>query len=202
MKKILVSFVLLSLLIVGCSKEPRYVGEKNLDDVPVTMGIDRKDFERAANEAIDDLLKSGALDRKGGGRYVVAIGKVVNDTTQRIDTDMLIKKIRIAMLKSGKAVITTAVGANGAEEKMTEEVRKLRDNDEFKQNTIAKKGTIYAPDLALSGKIIQRTVKTYDDEQLVEYYFQLTLTHLESGLAFWEGETVIGKLGSNDSVTW
>ena len=133
MKKILVSFVLLSLLIVGCSKEPRYVGEKNLDDVPVTMGIDRKDFERAANEAIDDLLKSGALDRKGGGRYVVAIGKVVNDTTQRIDTDMLIKKIRIAMLKSGKAVITTAVGANGAEEKMTEEVRKLRDNDEFKQ---------------------------------------------------------------------
>ena len=202
MKKILVSFVLLSLLIVGCSKEPRYVGEKNLDEVPVTMGIDRKDFERAANEAIDDLLKSGALDRKGGGRYVVAIGKVVNDTTQRIDTDMLIKKIRIAMLKSGKAVITTAVGANGAEEKMTEEVRKLRDNDEFKQNTIAKKGTIYAPDLALSGKIIQRTVKTYDDEQLVEYYFQLTLTHLESGLAFWEGETVIGKLGSNDSVTW
>lgn len=202
MKKLLLLLVFVGVVFVGCSKEPRYVGEKSLEDVPVTMGIDRKDFERAANEAIEDLLKSGALDRKGGGRYVVAISKVVNDTTQRIDTDMLIKKIRIAMLKSGKAVITTAVGANGAEEKMTEEVRKLRQNDEFKQNTIAKKGTIYAPDLALSGKIIQRTVKTYNDEQLVEYYFQLTLTHLESGLAFWEGESVIGKLGSNDSVTW
>ena len=56
--------------------------------------------------------------------------------------------------------------------------------------------------MSLGGKIMQRTAKAANGNQIVEYYFQLTLTHLETGLAFWEGETVIGKSGSNDTVTW
>ena len=38
--------------------------------------------------------------------------------------------------------------------------------------------------------------------QQSEYYFQLTLTDINTGLAFWEGETVIGKRGSSNSVAW
>ncbi len=202
MKIVLKSLVLGVLVFTGCATTPHYVGVKNSKDMPTTMSIDRRDFEKAANEATKDMLESGALDKKGGGRYVVAMGKMVNDTTQRIDTDMLTKKIRIDMLKSGKAVITTAVAAGGPEDEMTKEVRRLRADDEFKQSTIAKKGTIYAPDMSLSGKIMQRIIKTGDDDQLVEYYFHLTLTHLETGLAFWEGESIVGKVGSNDSVVW
>ncbi len=59
-----------------------------------------------------------------------------------------------------------------------------------------------APDLSLSGKIIQRNVRVNSGTQQVEYYFQLTLTDINTGLAFWEGETVIGKRGSNKSVSW
>ncbi len=202
MKIALTSLIIGAFVFTGCATKPHYVGVKDSKDMPTTLSIDRRDFEKAANEAIKDLLQSGALDKKGGGRYVVAMGRMINDTTQRIDTDMLIKKIRIAMLKSGKAVVTTAVKAGGPEDEMTKEVRTLRADDEFKQSTIAKKGTIYAPDMSLAGKIMQRTVKTADNDQLVEYYFHLTLTHLESGLAFWEGESIVGKVGSNDSVTW
>ncbi len=202
MKIALASLIIGAFVFTGCATKPHYVGVKDSKDMPTTLSIDRRDFEKAANEAIKDLLQSGALDKKGGGRYVVAMGRMINDTTQRIDTDMLIKKIRIAMLKSGKAVVTTAVKAGGPEDEMTKEVRTLRADDEFKQSTIAKKGTIYAPDMSLAGKIMQRTVKTADNDQLVEYYFHLTLTHLESGLAFWEGESIVGKVGSNDSVTW
>lgn len=193
-----------TLLFTGCaSSAPQYVGGPSAPQAaPLTMGIDRGDFEKAATEAVESLLQSGALNKQGGGRYVVAMGRLKNDTTQRIDTDMLTKKIRIAMLQSGKAVVTTAVGAGGAEDNMVYETRKLRDNAEFKQNTVAKKGAIYAPDMSLSGKIMQRAAKTQGGDQLVEYYFQLTLTHIESGLAFWEGESVIGKMGSNDTVTW
>ena len=102
----------------------------------------------------------------------------------------------------GKAVITTAVAAGGAEDTMSHDVRELRENDEFAQNTIAKKGTLLAPDMSLSGKIIQRNIKTTDNKQLVEYYFQLTLTQLQTGLAFWEDEININKIGSNKSVSW
>lgn len=169
---------------------------------PITMGIDRGDFEKAASDATQSLLSSGALNRPGGGRYVVAIDQVINDTTQRIDTDLLVKKIRIAMLNSGKAVVTSAIQVGGAESTLSHSVRELRDNDEINQNTIAKKGAMIAPDMGLSGKIIQRNAKTYKGDQLVEYYFQLTLTELASGLAFWEDEIVVGKLGSNKTVTW
>lgn len=195
----ILAIVLAGLVFTGCATKPQYASTK---DAPITMGLDRRDFEKAADATIKDLLESGAMDKKGGGRYVVAMGRVVNDTTQRIDTSMLTKKIRIALLKSGKAVMTTAVAAGGPEDEMTKEVRKLREDADFKQSTIAKEGTIYAPDMSLSGKIIQRNGSPNSDDQVVEYYFQLTMTQLETGLAFWEGETTIGKLGSNDSVSW
>ncbi|ASM37770.1 MAG: penicillin-binding protein activator LpoB [Campylobacter sputorum] len=204
MKKTLIFTSLLAILLLsGCTKQPQYIGDGSGSSVaPVTMGIDKGDFEKAAMDATQSLLSSGTLNKPGGGRYVVAIDQVINDTTQRIDTDILIKKIRIAMLKSGKAVVTSAIKVGGAESTLSHSVRDLRDNDEINQNTIAKKGTMIAPDMGLSGKIIQRNAKTIKGDQLVEYYFQLTLTELASGLAFWEDEIVVGKLGSNKTVTW
>ncbi len=203
MKKSLVLVALTALMFSGCAnKEPKYVGGDSGNKAPTTLTIDRKDFEDAALKATKSMLQSGALNKPGGGRYVVAIDEIINDTTQRIDTDMLIKKIRIAMLKSGKAVVTTAIKVGGPESTLTRSVRKLRKDGEVKRKTIAKKNSIIAPDLGLSGKIIQRNARTHDNDQLVEYYFQLTLTHLESGLAIWEDESVVGKLGSSDSVSW
>ena len=203
MKKTLFSVAVIAAIFSGCATRGYMQnGSKVKDAEPITMGIDHTDFEKAASDAVESLLSSGSLERPGGGRYVVAMGKVINDTTQRIDTALLTKKIRIAMLKSGKAVITTAVAAGGAEDTMSHDVRELRENDEFAQNTIAKKGTLLAPDMSLSGKIIQRNIKTTDNKQLVEYYFQLTLTQLQTGLAFWEDEININKIGSNKSVSW
>lgn len=202
MKTVLASLVVGLLVFTGCATKPHLVGVESTEDMPTTMSIDRRDFEKAANEAIKDLLASGVLGKIDGNRYVIAMGRMLNDTTQRIDTDMLMKQIRIALLKSGKAVITTAVAAGGPEDEMIKEVRRLRADDEFKQSTIAKKGTIFAPDMSLAGKIMQRTVKAGSRDQLVEYYFHLTLTDLENGLAIWEGESIVGKVGSNASVTW
>ena len=85
---------------------------------------------------------------------------------------------------------------------MSMQARELRNSDEFNQDTVAKKGQMIAPDLSLSGKIIQRNISVTSKIQQVEYYFQLTLTDIDSGLAYWEGETVIGKRGSNKAVAW
>lgn len=196
--------VLISALFTlsGCGSNVEYVTEDNADQA-LSLGLDSQDFERAAQEALDSLLASSALNRAGGGRYVVAIGRVTNDTTIRIDTDMLIRKIRIGMLQSGKAVVTTAVAGNQAGvDELIYDVRELRDNDEFKQDTIAGKGTLQAPDFSLSGKILQRIARTGNNKQLVEYYLQLTLTDLTSGLAYWENESIVRKLGSNKSTAW
>lgn len=189
-----------SLLIAGCAAPTRYV-DPAADQGAVTLAMDYRDFERAATATVEDMLASGAVDSPSGKRYVMVISRITNDTMQRIDTDQLIKKIRVALLRSGKVVTTTAVGLNGAEDEMTRKARELRKSDEFDQSTVEQKGTLQAPDLSLSGKIIQRNHQVADEQQ-VEYYVQLTLTDLTSGLAIWEGETQIIKRGPDDSVAW
>ena len=191
----------LLLMFSGCAATTRNI-DMNNDKGGAVMGLDYRDFQKAASEAISSMLQSGALNKRDGGRYVLAISRIVNDTMQRIDTDQLIKKIRVELLQSGKVVVTTAVSEGEPEDKMSYKARQLRKSDEFKQSTVAKKGQMIAPDLSLSGKIIQRNVKVDSGTQQVEYYFQLTLTDINTGLAYWEGETVIGKRGSNKSVAW
>jgi uncharacterized protein (TIGR02722 family) len=168
-----------------------------------TVGLDYRDFEEAASDAVQSLLASGAVARQDNSRYVLMISRIVNDTMQRIDTDQLVKKIRIELLNSGRVVVTTAVSADGAEDRANFQVREdLRGNDEFDQSRVQRRGTLVAPDLSLSGKILQRNITIDRRRQQIEYYFQLTLTDLETGLAVWENEFPIIKRASGRSAGW
>lgn len=198
---IAVSFVMAALLITGCADKTQRI-DMNNDTAGQVMGLDYRDFNEAAGKTIQSMLKSGALDKKDGDRVVIAISKITNDTMQHIDTDQLIKKIRVDLLRSGRAVITTSIGAKGNVDEMNKQVRELNDNEEYNQRTTTKKGQLIAPEMSLSGKIIQRNITMDDGKQQVEYYFQLTLTELSTGLAWWEDETIIGKRGSGKSVAW
>jgi uncharacterized protein (TIGR02722 family) len=175
----------------GCTPATTMVNMHD-DRGPQVLGLDYRDFEAAAAESISKMLSTGAVDRPKGGRYVLAISRVTNDTQQYIDTDQLVKKIRVALLDSGKVVVTTAVGLTGPEDPMSVRVKELG----------APGGRPVLPELSLSGKIIQRNLSIDRRTQQVEYYFNLTLTQIATGLAIWENETVIGKRGSNRTVTW
>ncbi|MDI9349711.1 MAG: penicillin-binding protein activator LpoB [Candidatus Symbiobacter sp.] len=195
-------FMALALILALAACEPKTRVLTANDQTGPTLGLDDADFEKAAGDAIDTMLRSGRMNKPGGGRFVLAISRVTNDTMQRFDTDVLVKKIRVALLNSGKVVVTTAVGANGAEDNMAMEARKLRESKEFNQATVAGQGKMIAPDLSLSGKIIQRDTRINSSEKRVDYYFQLSVTDIETGLAFYENETKINKAGSAKSVSW
>ncbi len=202
-KALLVLAVAGTSILTGCQSTTSYVDNDNNDIV--TMGLSYKDFDQSASKALNEIIESPLLlhpQAAQGGRYIMAISNIVNDTSQRIDTDQLTKKIRVGLLRSGKFLTTTAIGLNGAEDGMTAKVRELNNSKLVNKSTVKKNGTVIAPDFSLSGKIIQRTNKIDRSSQLVDYYFQLTLTQLETGLAYWEGEYPVSKKGSNDSVTW
>lgn len=190
-----------ALLLAACATPTTYVDTRD-DRGPATMTLDYRDFEMAAGEAVDSLLLSGAVDNPHGGRYILVVSRVTNDTMQRIDTDQLTRKIRVELLNSGRVVTTTAVGIDGPEDEMSMRVRELRDSEEFDQSGVQVQGTLQAPDLSLSGKIMQRNHKIDQRTQQIDYYFQLALTDLETGLAIWESEVPIIKRGSNRSVGW
>lgn len=190
------------ILSTGCST----VAVRNIDthnDKEVAVkGLSSVDFNNVANKMVDSMLRSGAISKPGGGRYVLVIGDIINDTMQRIDTNQLVKKIRVALSQTGKVSVTMAVGANGAEDKMLMKQRQLRGHKEFDQRGVAAEGQMKAYDLSLTGKIYQSNVRVNRSEERIEYNFWLTLSDPMTGLAFWEDEAVVVKVATGDSVSW
>lgn len=205
MKIKIVLIALLGFFLAACSG-PVYTGgtaAQVKQGKALSMQLDREDFEKTAQMMIQSLLSDPAFaNLKPGVRKVVAMGRIINDTALRLDTDKLTAKITMAMRRSGKFILTSAVAAGGALDSMSEDVRELRDNEEFNKKTIAKKGTLISPDFSLSGKIRQDNVKLKNGKTQVEYYFLLRMSDLTSGLVFWEDERTIDKTGSSKSVPW
>ncbi|MDD5064280.1 MAG: penicillin-binding protein activator LpoB [Phycisphaerae bacterium] len=191
------------ILLTGCAPQTSYIDTMHDDGKPV-MALDYRDFDQAASEMVQSMLGSGALKKADGSRYVMATGRIVNDTMQRIDTDQLMAKVEQELLNSGQVVMTSAVGSKI--DQTTYDIRKdIKDSDiedEFDQDTLPGKGTLVSPHLSVSGKIFQRNVRYDKNRQQVEYYFQLRVSEIASGLVIWQNETLIGKRGSNKSVAW
>jgi uncharacterized protein (TIGR02722 family) len=192
-----------SILLAGCEQQTAYIDTMHDTGKPV-MALDYRDFDQAASEMVQSMLASGALKKADGSRYVMATGRIVNDTMQRIDTDQLMAKVEQELLNSGQVVMTSAVGSKT--DQLTYEIRRdIKESDigdEFDQNTLPEKGTLIAPHLSVSGKIFQRNIRYDNDRQQVEYYFQLRVSEIASGVVIWQNETLIGKRGSNKSVAW
>ncbi len=209
MKKIMITISALALTVIMAGCEPKTVNVDTTNDTgKAVVALDYRDFERAAAVMIESLSKSTQLNKPDGSRYVMAVSRIINDTMQRIDTDQLTAKIEEELLNSGRVVLTAAVrgtanrdGSSGADQ-MVMDVRELRNNDEFNSDTTMAKGQLIAPELSLSGKILQRNIGYDKKTQQIEYYFQLKVADLASGLVIWQKEEVIAKRASNKSAAW
>ncbi|MEI8314144.1 MAG: hypothetical protein WCG79_01715 [Verrucomicrobiota bacterium] len=100
--------LLCPVLWVGCATAPHVV--EGPAEVP-TMRITTKDFAAKADEMIQSLVESSVLDKAHNKPAILVVGRIVNNTGQQIETDLLAKKIRVALSKSGKAVTDTTGGA-------------------------------------------------------------------------------------------
>jgi uncharacterized protein (TIGR02722 family) len=192
--------VLLSLLaaaipfvVGGCATKAHYIQTGGRESLVNVNEINIQDFIQAANAATSDLLAGGALDKVATPPAVIAISRIVNNTGQQIDTDLLTKKIRVALLNSGKAQTTTTMGLGGTSEDPM--AKGLQQEAEFK----ADQKVTRTPDFTLSGKIIQTIAREGNTSQST-FSFQLSLTDAKNGLAVWEGEKEITKQGARPSV--
>jgi uncharacterized protein (TIGR02722 family) len=194
-----------TVTLVGCTAPTENIDTIN-DQGKAVLQLDYRDFDRAASQMVQSLIASGSLKKEAGGKYVLATGRIVNDTAQRIDTDQLMAKVEKELMNSGLVVMTSTVGGGTAgRDSMMYDVRDVRDSEkgsEFKQDTLQAKGQLIAPELSISGKIIQRNIRYDNNKQQVEYYFQLQLTSMATGLRQWQDESIIGKRGDKKSVPW
>ena len=189
-------------LLAGCATPTTRIDTRN-DNGPQVAGLDYRDVEEAAGAMLQSLFRSGRLDRADGQAYVMTVGKVKNDTMQRFDTDILTSYITEELMNSGKVMVTSAMAA-GADnrDQMVNGVRSVRGNAEFNQGTVVQAGQLVAPTHSVYGKIIQREIRMDNGDKQVEYYFQLRIVELATGLQWWQKQTVIGKRADGSTPTW
>lgn len=195
MKKYVAGVLCSLMLVAGCATKTELIDMDN-DASDRAAGLEYRDFESAARSMVGDMIASGNLNKPGGGRYVLIISRIANDTLQRIDVDQLSKKIRIELINSGKVAVS-----NMEEDARVMQSRQLRQSREVNQATVAKRGALIAPELSLSGKITQREFIVSGDKR-IEYTFALSITSLDTGLTLWEGEKTIIKRADKNAITW
>ena len=183
------------LTMTGCGSAPVRIDTASSQGITTVHQIDFKDWQIAAEKGISSMLESGAMKRADGRKTVLMVGNVKNSTRENVNTRILTDKIRQAVLRSGQAVVTTAVGAKGAEETAVRQVRELENDDLFNQSTVQKRGTVIAPDMSLSGEIVQQQRRSGRTEE--SYFFiHMVLTDLATGLAVWEDNVELAKQGT------
>ena len=175
----------LAAFFTGCATDAHYVQTGDRESIVSLNQINIQDYANAANDAIKDLLQSGVLDHVANPPALLELSRIVNNTSQQVDMDLLTKKISIALLQSGKAITKTvdnkATGYQQENEFM---------NDQKRTRT---------PDFTLSGKIIE-TVDRAGSTRRTTYSFQLSLNDTKQGVQVWEGEKEIGKQGTRATV--
>lgn len=201
MKKCLMGLAL-TALVAGCTTPTTRVDLRN-DRGPQVAGLDYRDVQGAARDALQSLYRSGRLDRGDGQMYVMAVGRVKNDTMQRFDTDILTSYITEELMSNNKVMVTSAMAA-GADnrDEMVNGVRSVRGNSEFNQNTVAQAGQLVAPTHSIYGKVIQREIRMDNGDKQIEYYFQLRIVELATGLQWWQQQIPIVKRTDARTPTW
>ncbi len=176
--KIQIKYILLatlSMLVFGCaSSDAVYVESGGSRSVVTTNKINIADWNNAAAALVNDMLSSGCLE-KFKQPVKMQVSRVINRTSQTIDTDMLTKQISIALNNSGK-VQTMSDDPTSKE---------LAEYEAFMANS-----KVPAPKITMTGKIIEDR----DDNSSVKevtYVFMLEIN--SGGNAIWQGQKQISK---------
>lgn len=188
-------------LLTACGSSARRIDATGNDGVISVNEIDFKDWQIAAEKGITSLLSSGVLSRSDGRKSILMISTIKNSTTQHINTRILTDKIRQAILRSGKALTTTAIGGNGPDDMASKQVRDLDEDDMFNQSTVQKSGTAIAPDMSFSGEVVQQQASSGRVKESY-FFFHMALTDLATGLAVWEDNVEIVKQGKKPLLGW
>lgn len=195
-KTTLLAFLALpaAFVFTGCqTSQVRVVDSKGPDSL-VTSGINPQDWANAADQLVGSLLSSGALDRAPAQPAILAIDRIINDTQLNVDTDLLIKKIRVALTQTGKVAVTNTMG-------LGERAVVASEASELDEMMTGKKAKVIAPHYTLYAKLIQQRQFINNVTQNT-YSFQMSLVNVKSGLTAWEDEREIAKQSKKSTVGW
>lgn len=185
MRPTLLSLLAVTALAPVACNQPARVVTDDRDKIVSIDQLDVQDWENAADQVVQQLLASGALANAPTTPARVEVTRVVNDTTQRVDTDLLTQKVKIALQQSGKV-------AFASRDSRSTEVADYRD---FKDGRDAPR----LPDYVLNGKILEIRASAGRTKQS-SFIFQLNLVDTRQDVDAWSGEAEVTKKGTRNAT--
>ena len=164
-----------AILSSGCGSNAEYVEAGGSRSLISTDKINIADWNKAADALVNSMLSSSAFE-KLKKPAILQVSRIINRTSQRIDTDLLTKRITITLNNSGQAIVKST-------DKYSTE---LAEYNRF----MGGKSTLPTADVTLSGKIIEDRESVGRDRE-VTYTFQMSLN--VDGLQVWEDQKQIAK---------
>ncbi|MCE9619121.1 MAG: penicillin-binding protein activator LpoB [Planctomycetes bacterium] len=186
---------LATLTVLSACTPARRIDSRGNEVITSTNKVDIQDFNLAADKLVQSMSESGIFAKSAHQPSILGISRITNDTSDQFDTDELIKKIRIALLQTGKVQVSTTEGLNGKpEDPMAKGTKDMREFQSGKSNEMPR-----LTDYTLTAKILENSVAEGNTKQ-TSFIFQMSLTDTNSGLAVWEGEETVTKQGQRNAI--
>lgn len=197
MKLKLLICMITALSLTACGPSREEIAKQQGAEIAMTGELTNADYENVAKQLIADALANELEKPKAdGGKYVLALGKIENNTMQRISPKEIVSKMRIALQRSGKMYVVNIddIGEAG------KRADSLAMSKYVRQDTVTQVNAI-SYDKFLKGSISQKDVEI-GNNVLVEYTFNFVLRDESTMLTMWEGDITVKKVISKDMVNW
>ncbi len=184
-----------AFLLPSCAKTTYVDGKGN--DLVVSAGrMNIQDWTQLSDKVVQSMVTSGVLQSySAGGPAGLLLNPLQNDTGEQFDGDAILKKIRIALLQTGRVQVITA-GSMGlaAEDPIAQRAKARQQLAAGLEDPLAD-----VPALTIQAKIFRDRVRA-EGQQQSAYFLQMTLTDTKSGRGIWEDEVSIVKRGSKSAI--
>ena len=192
LKVVPAALILATMGVVGCGDtSAKRIETGGTGSIRTVDQIDDQDWAEAAERMVASIIDQGIVTgNPDGTKRRLAVSRIINNSGENVDIDLLVKRITVALNKSGKVVTSTIKGATGIDDLAKSE----RELDQFEAGEVKRQKLDYT----LSGKLISNRAKAGNIRQST-FYFQLSLTD-KNGDAIWEDQAEITKQGSRNAV--
>lgn len=187
---ILICILSVVLVLTSCSSTMKVSRLEDEQGVDLSGYWNDTDIQIVTASLVDNCLSSSWADtfyKNSRRNPVIIVGTVKNDSSEHIDTEIISKKVEIALINSGKADMV-------ADMYNREEIRKEREEQQYyaSQQTMAKLAMETGADYFLQGAV-KTNIDQANGKTVRTYYVSLELIDITTNRKVWVNEDTVKK---------
>ncbi|MGP1576755.1 MAG: penicillin-binding protein activator LpoB [Treponema sp.] len=184
-KTALIALGVLCIVLSSCVTTPEVSRVSASEQIDISGYWNDTDVRVVCDALIEDCISSPRIDRyirEHENLPVFIVGTFKNDSTEHIDTSIIVKKMQTAIINSGKADFVADRGSR-------EEVRAERDDQNLgnaSDETAKALGNETGADFLLQGSV-KAIVQKSENKTVRTYHISAELINIETNRIMWSG---------------